>query len=275
MIRSLAPKRCLPLGVFVGALMAAACGSDGQEPQSATDLTDVRPTPTPVEARPLIGYSVPDWWAEPTFDAARFSTTLCASGLGLTEIEYTLPDGSTNLAAARDFVSAMRRCPIVTFINVVNWNNATAREQPDEWFQARVDEIVAEIGADHVLLGAVSEPDGSPKTYRWTEYARSKWPGKFVTPGVRHALTLLAEGDFDDAHYCELEQLRQDIAVPTAHRIFSTDCSPILNPGPETSSALAQSALIAGNGLNIYDWLAREPDVATIVAMGNAVRAAR
>ena len=268
-------RNCLSLVLFVAALVAAACGSDQYPPQSAVDLTDVQPTPTPVAARPMIGYSVPDWWAEPTFGAASFATALCASGLGLTEIEYTLPDGTTNLAAAREFVSARRRCPIVTFINVVNWNNETAREQPDEWFEARVDEIVAEIGPDQVILGAVSEPDGSPKTYRWTELARSKWPGKFVTPGVRHELTLLAEGDFNDAHYCDLERLRADVAIPTPRRIFSTDCSPILNPGPEISSELAESAVTAGNGLNIYDWQAREPDISTIVAMGDAIRAAR
>jgi hypothetical protein len=217
-----------------------------------------------------IGYGVVNYWDE--FDPDDFAAALAKNRVGLTEIEYTFPDGHTDISAAARFVTAMRGRGIWTFVNVVNSNNESARnwarQNIDTPLQDRVDEIVDVIGPDHVMMGAVSEPDGREVYNRWTRYAREHWAGEFVLPANYPVVQVPT--NWRDLHYCNESHLEDELGRGLiADRIFSTDCTPILNPGTAVAEVLVTLAKQSGNTILVYDGRAHVPDFVTLDAIGH------
>lgn len=247
------------------ALFVVGCGSGGGSSTVSPQAVDNQPFRN-------IGYAWPWYWNQ--VDPEVFSDTLSRARIGLTEIEYTLPDGHADIFAAHSFVSAMRKKGIWTFVNVANANNETvkgwARIGFDIPFRNRVDDIVNGIGPDHVILGAVSEPDESPAYFRWAQYARSRWTGEFAVPGNFPAPDL--QSDWEDIHYCTVANLIRDIATSHPHFLFNTDCRTVLNPGLPVVINLLPLVKDSGNTLLIYDPLPASPDYNFIDAVGKALQ---
>lgn len=242
------------------------------------------PQPPAKRAETLIGYGLVNHWQLP--DPQEFADLLYVNGLTLTEIEYTDTDpqneqGGLALAPPIDdavaFVTAMRSRGVTTFINFGNWNNGEFRKQEDGWFNAGIDALVALVGPELVILGAVSEPAAKPKndgkTRRWTRYAADRWPGLFAQStqdgeayfgSVRH--------DYLDEHNCSDERLLKGLKRGDSRTLQNTDCRPILDPGPERAATFTRAAIDHEANLLIYAYSRTEVNVATIEAMGAEIQ---
>jgi hypothetical protein len=145
--------------------------------------------------------------------------------------------------------------------------------------QTQVNWIVANIGIDRVMLIPVSEPWAFPgsKGLTWTNIGRAAWTGKFVLPDLgansRTGKPMWSGIPFDllDVHYCDSNKLVTSILSGDPVSLATTDCGAILNPGPPTDLAWAKGANEKKTNLNIYDFRAASPDIASIQAMGNGV----
>lgn len=264
--------------VVLFAAIATACSENGSVPL---------PTEQP---KPRIGYGLVNAWhlSEP----APQARALDDAGLGLTAIEWAPAWGSpidprcsdkstheTYPMQARIFVETMRAHGIETNIIIVNANGCSQRNQPDSYVTTAVEEIRDGIGTDMVLLTAVSEPWAYPeKAEHWTRLVAERWPGKLVVPdagqghetGRPYWSGLLAE--LVDVHYCSEPDLLRDLERGNPGVLHTTDCGPILNPGPERAARLAAAAASTDSPLLIYDYRGTSPDYATIAAMGEAIR---
>lgn len=262
-------------------LLLWACGGGGN---AATE-------PPPKRAESLIGYGVVNFWHE--VEPVSYSRALCNAGLTLTEIEYVPWTGEKQVECpgkygggqsyttfpdrAERLIRENRRCEIATLVNVVNWNSCALRTRDDQWFRDRMGELLA-IGPELVLLSPVSEPwnasDPEGKALRWTRIARGLWTGGFVLPGNRAQARPYWSGiphDFVDLHHCSDDSVRAGLRNPDARLLHNTDCSPVVNPGPERAAGFTRYALDNRTNLLVYGFWDREPDAAVIQAMGAEV----
>ena len=278
--------------IFGALLLSSSCGSDpaGQGVATTTGATtDLKRAPT------LIGYGPVNHWQE--IEPSAFARLLAENGLTLTGIEYVWwwqPNTErceerygggggirTDPARAREFVDAMRAVAVTTFINVVNWNACGPRNQEQSWFAARMQDVLDVVGSEGVMLEAVSEFWMSPteadaeKAFDWTKFARGVWTGLFVLPSdgpnsdtPRWAIPY----DFLDVHYCSDEALIAGLRQGDAKRLHSTDCSPIVNPGPERAARFTREALENGTNLFIYGFTDDQPDAEVVAAMGREIQ---
>lgn len=235
----------------------------------------------------LIGYGLVNGW--PYVDHSRLADLLGAAGLTLTGIEY-VPwfDASgaagestrTDVTAAARLVRAMRPRNITTFINIVNWNGQGQRAQSDQWFRERVVEIREQVGADQVLLQAVSEPHTNipnDKARRWQQMARQEWPGQFVVyaeSGVSPVPFFAGAYDYLDVHHCSYESMLDHMRTYGPRVIANTDCTPLLarNLGADRAARLVRHAIDHRTNLLIYDGDRLDIDELMLAKMGESTR---
>lgn len=267
--------------ILFGALVVASCGPEGASSSSA-------PAPKP---KPLVGYGLVNAWH--LIDPEPLAQALDDAGLGLTAIEWApawgspkdprCADGSTSITypnIARQFVDTMRAHGIETLVNVVNANGCSQRHQADSYVVTAAQQIADQIGTDGVLLSVVSEPWADPeKAEHWTRIGASHWLGKLVLPDAgqnhrtgRQYWPIPFHVELTDVHYCSDPELLRDLGAPRADVLHSTDCGPIINPGPERAARFAALAAAGGSPLLVYDFKGLSPDYATIAAMGEAIR---
>ncbi len=206
------------------------------------------------------------------------------AGLTLTEIEWVsdqqsiaCPHGAvrpndwfgTDMRAAEDLVEHAHKRGITVLINIANANNCAVMSQPDTWFLDRLEEvlIIAANNPGHVLISPVSEPWAAPeRANRWIALARPKIPAD--------ALVSTDFGAYLDRHYCDPKRLMEDLTRGNPRVIHNTDCSPILNPGPQAAATFAKAAKNTHSPLMIYDFYSRDMSSLglTIQAMGEAIK---
>lgn len=250
-------------GVAGIALASSLAAGDDQPSETAKTKAAAKQSP------PLIGYGlVNHWFAQ---DREGFAKLLASNGCTLTEMEYVPwfdengPEGKsikTDVEAAAKFVAAMRPHGISTLISVVNWNGDAQRAQPDFWFRRLIAEITDKVKPEGVLLLPVSEPDSKGKSVEWQQYAKEHWPGTLVLngPGGRGDPTLRG-GEYVDWHWCE--DFDATDCKPRPY-LNSTDCGPVLNPGPKRAYQMAKAALGLGRHFHVYDHGGKSTDRATI-----------
>ena len=256
---------------FVGGLIASALLKDSLQAAPKTKL--------------WIGYSVVNYWH--LIDPSKLGALLAQAGCTFTEIEYVpwfneaAKEGKsieTNISKASKFVAGMRKHGITTFISLVNWNGESQRQQEDRWFHARVNEIQEDIGTDRVMLLGVSEPDGQHegKAYRWSEFVLQTWKGLKVGNGDGGRGEPRHRGyDLVDWHHCEdFNDAKVRDSVAGLPVINSTDCRPVLNPGPDRTRKMAKVALNKGTHFNVYDWDGDKIDEKVIQVLGEEIKAA-
>lgn len=238
----------------------------------------------------FIGYSLVTGWNH--VEAESLVRRLATNGLTGTEIEYITndktapcPPGSArekdyigfDPEAARRLIESARIRRIVVFVNLINWNDCAVREQSDEWFRDRLNEVLA-IGTDGVWLSPVSEPwsGDTEKAHRWARMAQAAWFGVFVLANQGRESTQPAWSDilydYLDAHPCSDAELDHGLASGNERILHTTDCGPILNPGRMRAARFTREALAKHSMLNIYDFAGRIPDSATIRAMGRQIK---
>jgi hypothetical protein len=230
----------------------------------------------------LIGYGLVNNWFR--IDPHRLGRLLSQNDLTLTEIEYVPwvdEEGGKGLSTqtypeeAVRFVNAMRTYSITTLVSVVNWNSEAVRRASDEWFLGLVRKIRERIGTDLVLLLPVSEPDQSDKARRWQEAARCEWPGKLVlnSQGGRGRPLLSEKVDYLDWHWCsDFDASSVKTQIDGLEVINNTDCTPVINPGPERAGQMARAAVLKKAHFLVYDFDGTGIDEAVIRAVGEAVR---
>lgn len=275
----------LVAGLLLAEPAAAGCGGGGGGDSGAGPGGP--PPPPPVKrAETLIGYGVVNHWN--LVDPKAFADLLYSNGLTLTEIEYTDidPDGcggvpaASPIAEAVEFVGAMRSRGITTFANVGNWNNCSFRKQSDAWFRARVDELVSQVGADQVILSAVSEPGAKPKDDRktrgWTQYAGDHFPGPLALPsiGVSEPYFKGIGYEYIDSHFCRSESLLATLKKGRANVLPNTDCRPLVASSLSMAEVakFTRAAIDGHSNLLIYGYLDASPRVDLIEAMGAEVQ---
>lgn len=244
------------------------CGSGGGNDGAAA-------APPPPTRDYFQGYSlVSSWYKNPHLPAL-----LRDANLNITEIEWvtkealaSCPPGSpraqdwfaTRPEDAHLFVSNARANGITTFINIVNANNCAAMAQSDSWFMSQV-QLVLALGLDHVIISPVSEPWAHHgKAEHWIELARTVIP-------FDHLVLPRGFGDvaFVDDHYCNDKDLLYALGHTTPYTVVlhNTDCTPILNPGPQRARLFADAAEQNASPLLIYDFYAEQPDIEVINAL--------
>lgn len=242
-------------------LFFASCGSSGNP--GAND--NPRITRTYFQ-----GYSMPSAW----YKHPELPVLLAQANLNITEIEWVTkeamapcPHGAprpTDWFATRPedahlFVSNARKNGVTTFINIVNANNCAATAQGDAWFMEQL-QIVLALGLDHVLISPVSEPWASPaKAAHWIALAKPHIPFDHLV--LPHGFS---GGAFTDEHYCNDVELMHALSQQNLSVLHNTDCSPILNPGPQRATLFADAARAQQNPLLIYDFYAEQPDQTVI-----------
>lgn len=242
--------------------------------------------PQPKRASTLIGYGVTRHWQ--TIDAKAFADMLYANGLTLTGIEYnpcvkscsrggSAADMCFDVGKTAAFVNEMRNRNITTLINVVNWNGCQDVKYSDQWIVDRVNEITSVVGSDNVILSPVSEPwnGDKAKALRWIRLGRQAWSGQFAIAartgrGNTEPITFNLSFNYVDSHPCSDGEAVNGFAPGV---IVNTDCSPVMDPGPERASVLAREAIHRNGNLLIYGWYnITQPNMATINALGAEVQ---
>jgi hypothetical protein len=260
---SIAARRSRGLSLLLLLLLPWLCFGESSAPSGQSK-----------PARPLVGYGLVNRWH--TIDPVELADLLAENGLNFTQIEYVPwfdEKGKEGLSAQTDvnravqFVAAMRARQITTLITVVNWNGPAQREQGEEWFAARLDEIKNRVGVEWVILEGVSEPEGE-KSHRWMELARQTWPGMLAANGDGgRGRPHGKDFDFITWHWCR--DFTSEDVKPQPY-INSTDCRPVINPGPRRAAAMARAAREKGCHLIIYDFDGDHIDSEVIRALGVA-----
>lgn len=229
----------------------------------------------------------------PLIDPNEYAKDLSDNGLGLVELEgfpwvdrsspcddaHPTNCGDPYRVQRRALLKAMSAHKITVYINLSNANSTFARRMTDAQVLDEVQSINSDVAATGatVWLGPLSEPwvwHGSGPQHR-AEIIRAAWAGVFVVAdyGANQAL---GRPYFDGVRYDYLEvhpcALNDALSAMQRGSFVVTDCSPILNPGPEVSAGLLRQAMQAGRPLVIYDHFAVKPDVGTMVAMGAEIR---
>lgn len=238
--------------------------------------------PPKTRAPVLIGYGVVNLWH--TIDPSRLAGLLYSAGCTLTEIEY-IPWFSkaarqgqsveTHVKLARRFVQEMRNRDIITLISLVNWNGEAQRRQDDDWFRAHVREISRVIGPEKVILLGVSEPSGEEggKAYRWMRYVLEDWKGKKAANGDGGRGEPRISGfDYVDWHHCkDFDDNSVRLLTAGVPTVNNTDCTPVLNPGPERVRAMARVALKRRAHFLVYGFKDDVIDEEVIRALGEEI----
>ncbi len=242
------------------------------------------PYPPPKHRAPvLIGYGVVNLWH--TIDPTKLAGLLYSAGCTLTEIEYVAwfnqaarkgESVETHVEIARRFVEAMRKRRITTLISLVNWNASALRQQSDDWFRARLKEIIQHIGTEGVVLMGVSEPDSREegKAYRWMRYALEEWKGLKAANGDGGRGDPKVGGfDYVDWHHCG-DFNEKTVRLTTAGKptINNTDCGPVINPGPDRARAMARAALSRKAHFHIYGYKDSAIDEKVISTLGEEIQ---
>lgn len=264
--------------IFAALVVAEGCGGGGGGGNSEP----------PVKRAPgLVGAADVNHW--PGRDHQADARRRARAGFTLDAIEWAPwrgiadpacpgePSSSTTFPAeAKARVDAMRAEGLTVLINVVNANGCAQWRQPDSYVHEAVDFIATKIGAAGVILSGVSEPGvrgHDPKSLRWTEVALSLWDGLVATPGsTGHPYWPALERDFLDDHVCSDASAIAALERGDRGVIVNTDCTPILDPGPERAAKLTRASVAGRANLLVYcfDGCAD----ATIDAMAAAIAAA-
>lgn len=245
---------------------ALALGCDRGDRGTLTQPTPTGPLPKARVVTLKYGYGVVNHWHQ--VSAGRLAEALINAGCTLTEIEWLpWPNLVSYPSVAQSFIQRMNDTGINVLISLVNTNAPGAKEQPTSWFTQLVNEAL-NAGAGNLLLG-VSEPDGSAKLREWEQIAKDRWQGQYVANGVGGRGTPSVTSDYIDWHHCT------DITPATVRRgpyINSTDCTPLINPGPARAKAMATVCLDANTHYMVYDFNGTSIDVAVIGALGEALQ---
>ena len=233
-------------------------------------------------ATKLVGYGLVNRWH--MADADQHAEALHRAGLTLTQIELipwwgptstsqAYNDGGrftwTDIGRARAFLDAHRRRGIATLITLVNWNAAAERSESDAWFVSLVQQVRDQMGTDLVLLEGVSEGDNSAKARQWDRLLEQHWSGRIVKNGGGGRGDVSGRYELNDWHHCSDWNAS---TLKGAPYLNSTDCGPVINPGPQRAAAMLRAALDLGGHAIIYDFMGTQIDFATIAAMGAEVQ---
>lgn len=241
----------------------------------------------PVKRAPnLIGYSLPNGWH--LVDPEGFAQVLGDNGLTFTEIEWSpfidapkVCGNTTNatfVPQAQKFVQAMRAHGITTFVNIVNANGCAQTNESTEWFMEQVGRVVA-MGPVKLAIGGVSEPwayNNPAKMKGWEIIARQQAQGLFIAPANGQSNMPYwsdIDRDYLDSHPCSMHAIENLLNRKLEPKLIAnTDCSPLLNPGPQVAAHWTRLSLDNGTNLAIYDFGARTWDEVTIRAMGAEIQ---
>jgi hypothetical protein len=239
--------------------------------------------PPQVRAPLLIGYGVVNHWH--AIDPSRFANLLYSAGCTLTEIEYipwfnkSAREGQsieTDVKLAHRFIQEMRKRSVMTLISLVNWNGEAQCRQEDDWFRAHVREISRTIGPEKVILLGVSEPNGEEegKAYRWMRYVLEEWRGTNAANGDGgRGAPRISGFDYVDWHHCkDFDERSVRLLTAGVPTINNTDCTPVLNPGPERVQAMARVALKRRAHFLVYGFKDEAVDEEVIRVLGEEIQ---
>lgn len=211
-------------------------------------LNDSKPSAPQKRAQTFIGYSLAWTWHDASWD--HLGSALYRNGLTFTLVELggeTKEYFEESLQKLPEFLSTMKKYSVYTEVVIVN-SNTCAIEWEDAWFFDYVDRVKEIVKDQRVLLNPVTEPGSfktckasKEKTQRWLTYAYSKFPKDILVaevdrPWVKpfHHLAL-----FREKHWCTDFTVRNIVKGA----INSTDCGPLLDPGPARAAQMARSAM--------------------------------
>jgi hypothetical protein len=150
----------------------------------------------------------------------------------------------------------MKEYGIYTEVVIVN-SNTCAVGWEDSWYFNYVDRVREIIKDQNVLINPITEPgifktckSSKKKTQRWLSYAYSKFPKNILISELErpwaepfHHLAL-----FQEKHWCTDFSVRNIVKGS----INSTDCGPLLDPGPTRAAQMTRAAIDTGSHFIMY-----------------------
>jgi hypothetical protein len=207
-----------------------------------------RPGAPEKRAQTFIGYSLPWTWQDASWE--HLGSASYRGGLTFTLIELggeTKEHFEKSIQKLPGFLSVMKDYGIYTEIVIVN-SNTCGIEFEDTWYFNYVDQVREMVKGYNVLINPVTEPgnfrkckSSKKKTQRWLSYAYSKFPKDILVSELDrpwadpfHHLAL-----FREKHWCT-DFTSRNIMKGS---INSTDCTPLLDPGPVRVAQMTRAAI--------------------------------
>ena len=207
-----------------------------------------RPGAPEKRARTFIGYSLPWTWHDANWE--HLGSALYRNGLTFTLVELgggTKEYFEVSLQKLPGFLSVMKEYGIYTEVVIVN-SNTCGIEWEDSWYFNYVDRVREITKDQNVLINPITEPGNfktckasKKKTQRWIAYAYSKFPKDILVSELDrswakpfHHLAL-----FREKHWCADFTVRNIVKGA----INSTDCGPLLDPGPARAAQMTRASI--------------------------------
>lgn len=236
----------------------------------------------------MIGYGPTSSW--PGLDPAAFGDILVQNRVMFTEIRLFPKSGLIpEIAAAKRFITEMRKHNIHVLVEVVNANDPLHPFLDDIWFEGVITAFRDAVGMTGIVLAAVTEPQAVKlipevfaKMQRWQDRAAMLWRGQLASyayplePTTYISVAGYAERTLRDYHYCDMPSALQGIRTFPTGSVHNTDCWPLVASvlKLEEAAALARAAWACKTFLMIYDHNLPSPNYEMIRAMGAAISTA-
>jgi|ETNvirnome_2_300_1030623.scaffolds.fasta_scaffold00786_5 hypothetical protein len=202
-------------------------------------------------------------WTWHFLDPEALASALQRNKLNLTIVElggdFDDVYFNTSLEKLPAFLAAMKKHNIWTEVVISN-SNAPGITKSEAWYRGYIDKVhaITEASGAHVLINPITEPgnfkDGNRASIRKMEniieYAYSKWPSNIMIAEQRREpyRKFLSRAAIQEYHHCRYPDSR----TMQTGVMNSFDCSPLLNPAPETLYEQTKLAIKKKAHLIIY-----------------------